>query len=82
MIAESMVSLGVRANLGAERRRAHCIIGDPPVFPICANGDDQKLESQTLLSGGRTADAERHATNTAAQARRLSTFRSASRRAP
>src|SRR5271165_86489 len=31
----------------AERSRAHCIIGVPPVFRICAKGDDQKLESQT-----------------------------------
>ena len=27
-----------QAASGAERSRAHCIIGVPPVFPICAKG--------------------------------------------
>ena len=40
-------SLGFRHTGGAARSRAHCIIGVPPVFPICAKGNNQKPESQT-----------------------------------
>ena len=36
-----------QAASGAERSRAHCIIGVPPVFPPCAKGNNQKPESQT-----------------------------------
>src|SRR5271165_3311635 len=46
-----------QATSGAERSRAHCIIGVPPVFPICAKGDDQKLESQTLRGASRRCGA-------------------------
>src|SRR5271157_565764 len=46
-----------QATSGAERSRAHCIIGVPPVFPICAKGDDQKLESQTLRGASRRCAA-------------------------
>ena len=58
---------------GAARSRAHCIIGVPPVFPICAKGDDQKLESQTLRRS-QSQMRSCHSTNTAAQARRLCYF--------
>ena len=58
---------------GAERSQAHCIIGVPPVFPICAKGDDQKLESQTLLRS-QSQMRSCHSTNTATQARRLCYF--------
>jgi len=46
-----------QATSGAERSRAHCIIGVPPVFSICAKGDDQKLESQTLRGASRRCGA-------------------------
>src|SRR5208337_5037566 len=62
-----------QATSGAERSRAHCIIGVPPVFPICAKGDDQKLESQTLQRS-QSQMRSCHSTNTAAQARRLCYF--------
>jgi hypothetical protein len=62
-----------QATSGTERSRAHCIIGVPPVFPICAKGDDQKLESQTLWRS-QSQMPSCHSTNTAAQARRLCYF--------
>ena len=62
-----------QATSGAEGSRAHCIIGVPPVFPICAKGDDQKLESQTLQRS-QSQLRSCHATNTAAQAGRLCYF--------
>jgi hypothetical protein len=69
-----------QATPGAERSRAHCIIGVPPVFPIYAKGDDQKLESQTLPGASRRCGAvipqtRRHRRDAYA------TFRSASPRA-
>src|SRR5271165_6562041 len=64
-------SLGVRHPGGAERSRAYCIIGVPPVFPICAKGDDQKLESQTLQRS-QSQMRSCHSTNSAAQAGRRS----------
>src|SRR5271165_5255091 len=67
-----------QATSGAERSRAHCIIGVPPVFPICAKGDDQELKSQTLRGSSRRCRAvipqtQRHRRDAYA------TFRSASR---
>ena len=56
-----------QATSAAERSRAHRIIGVPPVFSICAKGDDQKLDSQ--LCAERVAGCGRcRATNAAAQA--------------
>jgi hypothetical protein len=63
----------LQAPRGAARSRAYCIIGVSPVFPICANGDDQKLESQTLRRN-RSRIRRPNSTNTAAQARRLCYF--------
>jgi hypothetical protein len=54
---------------GAARSRAHCIIGVPPIFLICAKGDDQSLKAK--LCSEPVAYAELSFTKTAAQARRL-----------